>query len=114
MGCRICIFKTGINAKAADRAKCPQKWPQACLQYQFVSKQLKYDDLDIKQFIADKLGIISEDDISAEEKQGQFDFLKKIVYYTVMYEFKGLKAYYIAFVGISKGEGRNGQTIPHI
>ena len=90
--------KSGINAKAADRVKRPQRWPQAYLPYEFVSKQLKYDDLDMKQFIAGELGIISEDDISEEEKQGRIEFLKKKVYYTAMYEFKGLKAYYAAFV----------------
>ena len=90
--------KSGINAKAADRVKHPQRWPQAYLQFEFVSKQLKYDDLDFKQFIAGELGIISEDDISEVEKQGRIDFLKKIVYYSAMYEFKGLKAYYAAFV----------------
>ena len=90
--------KSGINAKAADRVKHPQRWPQAYLQFEFVSKQLKYDDLDMKQFIAGELGIISEDDISQVEKQGRIDFLKKIVYYCSMYEFKGLKAYYAAFV----------------
>ena len=90
--------KSGINAKAADRVKHPQRWPQAYLQFEFVSKQLKYDDLDFKQFIAGELGIISEDDISEVEKQGRIDFLKKIVYYSAMYEFKGLKAYYAAFI----------------
>ena len=40
--------KSGIN----DRVKHPQQWPQAYLQFEFVSKQLKYDDLDFKQFIA--------------------------------------------------------------
>ena len=90
--------KSGINAKAANRVKHPQRWPQAYLQFEFVSKQLKYDDLDFKQFIAGELVIISEDDISEVEKQGRIDFLKKIVYYSSVYEFKGLKAYYAAFV----------------
>ena len=44
----------------------------------------------MKQFIAGELEIISEDDISEEEKQGRIAFLKKIVYYTAKYEFKGL------------------------
>ena len=68
------------------------------MQFEFVSKQPKYDDLVFKQFFVGKLGIISEDDISEEEKQGGIDFLKKIVYYSAMYEFKGIKAYYAAFV----------------
>ena len=33
--------KSGINAKAADRVKRPQRWPHAYLQYEFVSKHLK-------------------------------------------------------------------------
>ena len=51
----------------------------------------------MKQLIAGELGIISEEIIYEEEKQSRIEFLKKIVYYTAMYEFKGLKAYYAVF-----------------
>ena len=37
-------IKSGINSKAADRVKHPQRWPQAYLPFEFVSMQPKYDD----------------------------------------------------------------------
>ena len=37
--------KSGINAKASDKVKDPQRWPQAHLHYEFVNKQVKFDQL---------------------------------------------------------------------
>ena len=91
-------LKSGINAKASDRVKFPQRWPQAYLQFEFVNKQLKFDDLDFKQFVAGELEIIGEEDLSQTEKAGRLNLLKKIVYYSSTYEFKGLKAFYAAWV----------------
>ena len=90
--------KSGINAKASDKVRYPQKWPHAHLQYEHVNKQVKYDELDFKLFIAGELEIISEDGISSVERQGRLKLLKKIVYYYATYEFKGLKAFYAAWL----------------
>ena len=79
--------KSGTPAKASDRVKFPQWRPQAYLQFEYVNKQLKFDELDFKQFIAGETEIISE-----------ADMLKKIVYYSAIYEFRGLKAFYAAWV----------------
>ena len=53
--------KSGINAKASDRVKFPQSWPQAHLQYEYVNKQMTYDELDFKMFIGGELEIISSE-----------------------------------------------------
>ena len=42
--------KSGINAKSSDKVKDPQLWPHAYLQYEFVNKQVKFDELDFKLF----------------------------------------------------------------
>lgn len=68
---------SGINAKASDKVRHPQKWPHAHLQYEHVNKQVKYDELDFKLFIAGELEIISEDGISSTERQGRLQLLKK-------------------------------------
>lgn len=44
--------KSGINAKTSDRVKHPKKWPQSHLQFEYVNKQVKFDDLDFKLFVA--------------------------------------------------------------
>ena len=45
-----------------------------------------------------ELEIISGEKISKIEKVGRFDPLKKIIYYSNSYEFKGLKAFYAAWL----------------
>ena len=90
--------KSGINAKASDRVKHPQKWPHSHLQFEFVNKQVKYDELDFKLFVAGELEIISDPELSSSERLGRLTLLKKIVYYYSTYEFKGLKAFYAAWV----------------
>ena len=77
--------KSGIKAKASDKVKAPQKWPHAHLQYEFVNKEMKFDDLDYRLFIAGELEIISESSLSSVEKQGRINLLKKIIYYSSTY-----------------------------
>ena len=49
-------------------------------------------------FIAGEMEIISAEDLSDSERKGRLNLLKKIVYYTNIYEFKGLKAFYAAWL----------------
>ena len=90
--------KSGINAKSSDKVKDPQRWPHAYLQYEFVNKQVKFDELDFKLFLAGEISIIAADDLSESERKGRLDLLKKIIYYSNTYEFKGLKAFYAAWL----------------
>ena len=90
--------KSGINAKSSDKVKDPQRWPHAYLQYEFVNKQVKFDELDFKLFLAGEISIIAADDLSESERKGRLDLLKKIIYYSNTYEFKGLKAFYVAWL----------------
>ena len=63
-----------------------------------MNKQVKYDELDFKFFIAGEIEIISEDGISTIERKGRLQLLKKIVNYYATYEFNGLKAFYAAWL----------------
>ena len=92
--------KSGIKAKSSDKVKAPQKWPHAHLQYEFVNKEMKFEDLDYRLFIAGELEVISEASISISERQSRINLLKEIIYYTgtYEYEFKGLKAFYAAWL----------------
>ena len=42
--------KSGMNAKSSDKVKDPQQWPHAYLQYEFVNKHVKFDELDFNFF----------------------------------------------------------------
>lgn len=90
--------KSGISAKASDKVKTPQKWPHAHLQYEYVNKYVKFDELDFKLFIAGELEIISEEGISKAERSGRISMLKEIVNYSNTYDFKGLKSFYAAWL----------------
>lgn len=90
--------KSGIKAKSSDKVKSPQKWPHAYLQFEYVNKQVTFDELDYRMFIAGELEVISEADISKIERNGRISLLKKIVYYSSTYDFKGLKAFYAAWL----------------
>lgn len=90
--------KSGISAKASDKVKFPQEWPHAHLQYEYVNKQVKFEELNLKLFMAGELEIISGVDLSLEERQGRLKLLKKIVYYSSTYEFDGLKSFYAAWL----------------
>ena len=65
--------KSGINAKSSDKVKDPQRWPHAYLQYEFVNKQVKFDELDFKLFLAGEISIISADDLSETERKVRLD-----------------------------------------
>ena len=90
--------KSGINAKALDRVKYPQKWSHSHLQFEHVNKRVKFDELDFKLFIAGELEILSDDDLTPTERSGRLSLLKNIVYYYATYEFKGLKAFYAVWL----------------
>ena len=90
--------KSGISAKASDRVKFPQKWPHAHLQREYVSKHVKFEELDFKLFIAGELEIISEEGLPKAERIGRLNLLKKIVYYCSTYDFKGLREFYAAWL----------------
>ena len=81
-----------------DKVKSPQKWPHAYLQFEYVNKQVKFDELDYRMFIAGELEVISEADLSRTERNGKISLLKKIVYYSSTYDFKGLKAFYASWL----------------
>lgn len=90
--------RSGINAKSSDKVRYPQKWPHSHLQYEYVNKQMKYDELSFQLFLAGEIAIISEEGISSIERSGRLSLLQKIVYYYSTYEFKGLKAFYAAWL----------------
>ena len=48
--------------------------------------------------MAGEISIIAADDLSELEKKGRLNLLQKIIYYSNTYEFKGLKAFYAAWL----------------
>lgn len=90
--------KSGINTKASDKVKFPQKWSHSFLQYEHVNKSVSFENLDLKLFVAGELEIISDESLSKEERKGRVALLKKNVYYCNTYSFEGLKSFYAAWL----------------
>ena len=59
----------------------PQSWPHAHLQYEYVNKQITYDELDFKMFIVVKIEIICLKVCpDLRDLIGRTSVLKKIIY----------------------------------
>ena len=72
------------------------------MQFKFVNKQLKFDELDFKMFIVGELEIISSVNLPKLERIGRLALLKNIIYYSNTYDFKGLKSFYAAWLRLIK------------
>ena len=90
--------KSGIKAKSSDKVKTQLLWPQSALQYEYVNEQVSFNDLDMKLFTAGELEIITSSNISESERKGRLNLLKKITYYSQVYSWKGLLAFYAAWL----------------
>lgn len=86
-----------MSKKSSDKVKYPQIWPHCVLQFEFVSEHVSFKNLDLKMFVAGELEILMSK-ISKEEFKGRMRFLKKIVYFANMYEWKRLLQYYAAWL----------------
>ena len=54
--------------------------------------------MDFKLFVVGELEILSGGKLPKAEREGRLSLLKKIIYYSGAYEFKGLKAFYAAWL----------------
>ena len=52
-------------------------WPQSVLQYEFVSKEVKFKELSFNLFVAGELEIISSGLIPDSEAKSRLEILKK-------------------------------------
>ena len=81
--------KSGIFDHPSDEVVQKQLWPQSKLQYEYAGSDVKFDELQFNLFVAGELEIISNKKIDEIEKTGRIKLLKKISYYTELYEWKG-------------------------
>lgn len=90
--------QSGIKRKSSDSVRFPQKYPHHCLQFEYVSQNIQFNDLSLKLFIAGELEIISGPKLSEKERKGRTEFLKRVVYYSNIYEWKALLSWYAAWL----------------
>ena len=82
---------------ASDKVKNPQIWPHSKLQYEFVSENIPFKKLDFNMFVAGELEILTSKIFKTEYK-GRIHLLKKIVYYSKLYDWKCLLKFYAAWL----------------
>lgn len=92
------VKTSGMVKKACDDVVNPQIWPHSMLQYEYVNRNTKFQDLDFRLFVAGELEIITSSKIKQSEKSARIAFLKKIVYYSGIYQWKALLDFYAAFL----------------
>ena len=66
-----------------------QLWPQSKLQFEYAGSKINFDDLEFNLFVAGELEMLSSK-ISEVERIGRTKLLKRIAYFTELYEWKGL------------------------
>ena len=87
---------SGLTAKASESIKNRQRFPHAHLRFDFASKNLSFDKLDIKLFVAGELEIIAASKTGNLEKKGRLELLKKLMYLSCSYEVSEIKSLYAA------------------
>ena len=89
--------RSGMAKKSSDKVKFPQVWPHSVLQFEFVSDNVSFLKLDMKIFVAGELEILTSK-LSRAEYKGRMSLLKKIVYFSNIYEWKCLLQFYAAWL----------------
>ena len=90
------LLKSGMEVKASQRVVQQLLWPHVTLQYEFVSRDLAYKDLDIRLLGAGELEIITRSDISDSEKAGRLEILKNLFYFSTQVDMATVRAMYAA------------------
>ena len=66
-------------------------WPQSKLQFEYAGSKINFDELEFNLFVARELEMLSSAKLCEVERVGRTKLLKKIAYYTELYEWTGLK-----------------------
>ena len=87
----------GMAKKFSDKVKFPQVWSHSVLQFAFVSDNVSFLKLDMKNCVAGELEILTSK-LSRAEYNGRMSLLKKVVYFSNIYEWKCLLQFYAAWL----------------
>jgi len=78
-------------------------WPQSKLQFEYAGSKINFDELEFNLFVARELEMLSSAKLCEVERVGRTKLLKKIAYYTELYEWTGLKNMYANIRQIENG-----------
>ena len=91
-------LKSGLVVKSTEKVVNPQSFPHNFLQYEYVSKDIEFKQLNFKLFVAGELEIINNFCKDKHEKQGRLKLLKKIAYFSSTYQWASVLDFYAAWL----------------
>jgi len=89
-------LKSGIKVKSADKVVNPQSFPHNFLQFEYVSKDIEFKQLNFKMFVAGELEIINNFCKNRSEKEGRLKLLQKVAYFSSIYQWTSVLDIYAA------------------
>ena len=107
--------KSGKAKKIASRVVSPQIWPHSELTLGYVSKEVKYDDLTIEEFVAGYSAILSLPSLSSREIRERISHLNVLMYLATIYEWSDVRCFHAAVLSeIERGRIRWGDSFAAI
>lgn len=91
-------LKSGMVVKSTDKVVNPQFFPHNYLQYEYVSKDIEFKQLNFKMLVAGELEIINNFCKNKSEKEGRLRLLQNIAYYSSTYVWTSVLDFYAAWL----------------
>ena len=91
-------MKSGMEVKASQRVVKQLLWPHVTLQYEFVSRDLAFKDLDLKLLGAGELEIVTRANISEAERNARLEILKNLFYFSSQHDITTIRSMYAAIM----------------
>jgi len=89
-------LKSGKTAKITSRVVNPQVWPHSELSLSYVTKNVRYDELTMEEFVAGYSSILSRPRISPVEKEARITHLTRLMYLAIQYEWGAVRDFHAA------------------
>ena len=88
-------LKSGKMTEVVSRVVRPQIWPQSelSLSYTYVSKDVRYEDLSVEEFVAGYSSILALHTISQTEHQARIQHLTHLMYLATIYEWSAVQGF---------------------
>lgn len=91
-----CGLKSGKASKLTSRELRPQLWPHSHLSLAYVSKDKKYDDLTLAEFMAGYAGILQLPTLSSQELCARVDHLSSLMYLATQFTWSSVRSFHAA------------------
>lgn len=107
--------KSGKLSKVTNCIVNPQLWPQSELSLSYVSKDIKYDDLTLPEFVAGYSSILTLSSLPDQERQARLAHLMALMYLAVQFPWSIVRDFHAAVLfEIERGRAKWGDSFYHL